>query len=172
MKKLIFFTSPNNNEFVTYYYQDKWRKQTDSEELLWEENKHGAHSFPASDMRSETTGWNYEKLKSTIVRIATSCQECGVLFHDKDKDSLRQLQNAILSGSLTNVQCIPYSTSDDFFALVIAPFAQAPDVEKFKFVWQLVERKKAEQGIIGAQKLRYEILTPLVAFDLLIQAKK
>ena len=85
---------------------------------------------------------------------------------------MRQLQNAILSGSLTNVQCIPYSTSDDFFALVIAPFAQAPDVEKFKFVWQLVERKKAEQGIIGAQKLRYEILTPLVAFDLLIQAKK
>jgi hypothetical protein len=111
--------------------------------------------------------WQYGKLKETI---ATHCGsgECAIFFH-ADDGQLTQLKNCFSEEERENYIFERYSSVGcPFFGSHIVRFAKTPTSENFENLWnEIIEPLKKKAIINTLCQLRYELLAPLLARDLL-----
>jgi len=92
----------------------------------------------------------------------------AVFFHATD-DEANCLKDKL--GKDFNWTIISYSSQKgSCYTQGVKPFGNAPNEKSFSKLWGFVERQKIENKLRNCESLRYQILSPLVALDLLKQA--
>jgi len=98
----------------------------------------------------------------------------AILFHGMESD-FNGLKGQI-SESLNNMNIVyeEYNSRSDIFGKYIQPFGRCDKNEEglFENLWRKIEKKSPEDLEQKACSLRYKILSPLVALDLITQAGK
>lgn len=117
---------------------------------------------------SQIGNWNIECLKNKIEELVKQHNnaEIAIFIHGDEHDKKNLQEN--ISGTI-----ISYSSQiGNFYNQCIKPFSQGATEENFNKLWEEVKRGKAKTQLKEIERLRYEILSPLVAIDLLKQAGK
>lgn len=171
MKVLIVFTTPNTNGSVESY-NDTW-------DCIDEINGHREkdiddgdkiYVFDGIDFRKPNNGWDYDALYSKINGIKQYHANAFfiVLFHAGETGLRKLKQKCNYSDTIFK----RYSTADDIWTY-ISKFCNDQQnksiKDKFLDLWAHL---KTEDDLTQIHSLRYEILSPLVALDLITQAKK
>jgi len=117
-----------------------------------------------------------KELGTDIMAVLNECSvasSIAILFHG-EKSDFNGLKGQI-SKSLNNMAIVylEYHGRSDIFEKYIQPFGDCDKQEEelFENLWRKLEKKSPEDLEQKARTLRYEILSPLVALDLLKQAE-
>ncbi|NCB19518.1 MAG: hypothetical protein EOM61_07865 [Bacteroidia bacterium] len=116
----------------------------------------------------DNAAWNYENL-GKLVRDNAGNGECAVFMHT-DSTRLQNLINKFTADSeKKNIVFIEYSSIYDRpYKTHINPFADEPNSTNFYSLWNaIVVEKKKENTVEQLCQWRYDLIVPLVAWDLL-----
>ena len=159
---VIDFTSPTRDEYDVWNDCDGKAKGND-----WQ-----IYAFSGSDKRYHKRGnWLLDKVQDVIAKKLEGHKEdsVAILFHDT-KEDYHKLKE--WCGKQTGKPiCIGYSTYTGLYYAKLKDIAQQKTDDSFKKLWLLVEKSLRKDRVLAALRFRYDILSPLVALDLLIQSK-
>jgi hypothetical protein len=175
-KVIILFTSPRES---TNEYESIWRKSPCEGQ---ENNQRGyrmlkrtdweIHVFNGLNNEYYKDGWKFNILKQKINEHTKDCSEdweVAVFLHGSSKEEFNQLKDSL--GSDFSWPVISYSKfTGSLYNNCICPFASRCGDDEFQKLWNEVELEKKEARCRRAEQFRHEVLSPLVAVDLLKQA--
>jgi hypothetical protein len=169
MKVLIVFTTPNTNGSEESY-NDTWdciKKINGHREKGIDDDK--IYVLDGIDFRKPNNGWNYNALCSKINEIKQCHADASfiVLFHAGETELTKLKQKC----NHSHIIFKRYSTNDDIWTYInnVCNNQQNKSIkDNFIDLWAHL---KTEDDLIKIHSLRYEILSPFVALDLIKQAE-
>lgn len=171
MKVLIVFTTPNTNGSGESY-EDTWDCIDEINEHREKDIDDGdkIYVFNGIDFRKPNNGWDYNALCPKLNKIKQCYANASfiVLFHADEMELMELKQKCNYSDIIFK----KYSTTDDDIWHYISMFCndQQNEAIKDKFI-KLWKHLKTEYDLAKIHSLRVEILSPLVALDLIKQAE-
>ena len=177
MKTILFFTTPNEHSLEKNLWQ--WKSP--------EEDPCKVLPLPSPASKGEewkvivykvlgcnslyNEGWKYDELESIIKQKSgvnkNDVNECAVFVHT-DPHQLSVLVNKFSSKERKRIFFLEYSSTAPLYKTHIEPFAENPEEHLFNKLWNgPVKNRRTESIIKQLCKLRYELLVPLVTWDLL-----
>lgn len=161
-KIVINFTSPTLDEYAVWNDCDGKAKGNG-----WQ-----IYAFSGRDVSYHDKGaWLLNKVQKVIQAKLKSHNDdsVAILFHDTEA-----IYHTLKSWCATLNEkpiCIGYSSGTGLYYDKLKAIAQWKTDDSFNELWQLVEESLREDRVLAALRFRYDILSPLVALDLLIQSK-